>query len=232
MKTVEAARAAGAKWRAAHPEASHARHAAYYAANKDKYRAWGAKYREAHPDEVLTRKGLYRDGHRQEARDYSNAYNAVHKEEIALRRAAHYLEHAAELRARTAAWSGANAEYAATYRATHTEERRSSGRAYNEAHPEVRVRAKYLRRAREAGLVEIEAIDLVAVAARDGWRCGLCGERVLPKARGPEGKSLDHIVPISRGGQHTMVNVQLAHFRCNAAKANRDRIASQMRMFG
>ena len=33
--------------------------------------------------------------------------------------------------------------------------------------------------------------------------------------------SIDHIIPISKGGQHTWDNVQLAHMICNSIKNNK-----------
>lgn len=39
---------------------------------------------------------------------------------------------------------------------------------------------------------------------RDGWRCQLCGDPVLPFIKGlhPRQASIDHIVPVSKGGEH------------------------------
>lgn len=59
---------------------------------------------------------------------------------------------------------------------------------------------------------------------RDNWVCGICGEvvdRTLTHPH-PLSKSLDHIVPISRGGNHSRDNVQLAHLVCNIKKGNRN----------
>jgi 5-methylcytosine-specific restriction endonuclease McrA len=55
---------------------------------------------------------------------------------------------------------------------------------------------------------------------RDGWRCGICGEGIDAALRWPEpfSVSLDHIVPLARGGSHTRDNVQAAHLRCNMRK--------------
>ena len=63
------------------------------------------------------------------------------------------------------------------------------------------------------------------------WEPGITLEFVFKKALGicalcnkwtPASKaSLDHIVPISRGGGHTADNVQLAHLKCNQSKGNR-----------
>jgi 5-methylcytosine-specific restriction endonuclease McrA len=38
----------------------------------------------------------------------------------------------------------------------------------------------------------------------------------------PWSVSLDHIVPVSKGGTHTRDNVQAAHLRCNQAKGDRE----------
>lgn len=58
---------------------------------------------------------------------------------------------------------------------------------------------------------------------RDGWRCQLCGDPVLPFIKGlhPRQASIDHIAPVSRGGEHVAANLQLAHFGCNSAKRDR-----------
>jgi 5-methylcytosine-specific restriction endonuclease McrA len=61
-----------------------------------------------------------------------------------------------------------------------------------------------------------EHVDLDLVAARDHWRCGICG---LSIRKGEE--SLDHIIPVSRGGKHEYSNVQLAHTVCNLWKGAR-----------
>lgn len=75
------------------------------------------------------------------------------------------------------------------------------------------------RRARVCGLgVELFTFD--EIAARDKWRCQLCGEQVDRRTRHPDPKSgsIDHIVPIVKGGAHTRMNVQLTHLLCNMRK--------------
>lgn len=78
------------------------------------------------------------------------------------------------------------------------------------------------RRAVTAG-VEAERINVLAVFERDGWICQICSKPVDPLLAHPHplSKSLDHIVPLSRGGGHVWENVQLAHFVCNLSKGNR-----------
>lgn len=55
------------------------------------------------------------------------------------------------------------------------------------------------------------------VAERDGWRCHICGRRVLDrpwKARDGD-PTVDHLVPRSAGGSDDRSNLALAHNRCN-----------------
>ena len=69
----------------------------------------------------------------------------------------------------------------------------------------------------------IEVFDPIEIFERDEWICGICEERVdnalvFPH---PMSKSLDHIEPISRGGDHSRANTQLAHLGCNIRKGAR-----------
>lgn len=65
-----------------------------------------------------------------------------------------------------------------------------------------------------------ENIDICIVYAACRWTCGVCGLPVEPAASKPDldRASLDHIIPLSKGGHHTYDNVQLAHLRCNVRK--------------
>lgn len=68
------------------------------------------------------------------------------------------------------------------------------------------------------------AITWLAVGERDGWRCHLCAKPV-PKVAGgasrPDGATVDHLVPIARGGEHVWSNVALAHRACNVSRGAR-----------
>lgn len=101
--------------------------------------------------------------------------------------------------------------------------------ALRERHPEafrdhVKVHAA-IRRA--AVRISTELVIRAEVYARDEWTCRLCGLSVQADLKWPDpgSPSLDHIVPLSRGGGHTYANVQLAHLRCNLVKGNRTVVA-------
>jgi predicted nucleic acid-binding Zn ribbon protein len=62
--------------------------------------------------------------------------------------------------------------------------------------------------------------SFIDIAERDAWRCGICRKRVNPvlKIPDPMAGSLDHLLPISRGGGNEPSNLQLSHLRCNCMK--------------
>jgi hypothetical protein len=66
-------------------------------------------------------------------------------------------------------------------------------------------------------------ISVDQIAERDNFICHLCGQVVdmsLKRTFG-FGATVDHVLPISKGGLDVMENVKLAHWSCNRKKGNR-----------
>ena len=68
-----------------------------------------------------------------------------------------------------------------------------------------------------------EVFSAEEIFERDGWLCQICHEEidqdlVFPH---PRSVSLDHVIPIARGGLHRRDNVQCAHLSCNSSKGSR-----------
>jgi uncharacterized Zn finger protein (UPF0148 family) len=79
----------------------------------------------------------------------------------------------------------------------------------------------------------VEPVFRRKIFARDGWRCQICGKRVVKSAVVPHPKAatVDHIVPLADGGEHSMANAQTAHFICNSEKSAGAR-NDQLRLVG
>lgn len=79
------------------------------------------------------------------------------------------------------------------------------------------------RRAERIKAATVERVDRLVVFERDGWICHLCTEPVDRTLSGRDrlGPTLDHVVPLSRGGEHSYANVKLAHRRCNVRRGVR-----------
>lgn len=88
-----------------------------------------------------------------------------------------------------------------------------------------------IRKARKNNVLA-EEFDRQEIFERDGWRCGLCHKKISKKAKWPEPGfgTIDHILPLSKGGIHARVNVQAAHLKCNCSKNSR--VIGQLRLFG
>lgn len=87
---------------------------------------------------------------------------------------------------------------------------------------------------RRSLIVSHEPYTMAEIADRDQNRCGLCGKRVaMAKAVPyPNAPTIDHILPLSKGGHDTRANVQLAHFHCNSAKKQHAHPTDQLRLVG
>jgi hypothetical protein len=90
----------------------------------------------------------------------------------------------------------------------------------------------HVKRARYFG-VNYQSVDPIKVFIRDGWRCQLCHKKLRRVDRGsikdvaPE---LDHIIPLSKGGEHSYRNTQCICRKCNSEKAGQE--CGQLRLFG
>lgn len=72
---------------------------------------------------------------------------------------------------------------------------------------------------------------VIVVFARDGFRCVLCGQEaswVVADSRKDKWRQvrhqlhIDHIQPVSKGGQHVLSNMRTLCRRCNIGRSNRD----------
>ena len=80
-------------------------------------------------------------------------------------------------------------------------------------------RNKADRRAREVAAF-VESVSRAKVMDRDKWICHLCQEKIPKTAKHPDGLfgTLDHVVPLARGGLHSYANIKAAHLSCNCRK--------------
>lgn len=69
----------------------------------------------------------------------------------------------------------------------------------------------------------VEPYTLAEIAQRDRHRCQLCRRKVDLTIQWPDPKSpsIDHVIPVTDGGDDVKANVQLAHFGCNSSKGAR-----------
>ena len=115
--------------------------------------------------------------------------------------------HAAKVAARNAAWHAA-----------HPESHKRSVQKWQEANAEAvraaKRRAESNRRARRLA-AHVEDIDPATCFARHNGHCYLCDKPIDGEYH------IDHVIPLSRGGEHSYRNCAPTHPRCNLAKQAR-----------
>lgn len=115
-------------------------------------------------------------------------------------------------------WRAANKERDAQHCRNNYQRNKASIRVrhkkYRAEHPEICRQGWQRYNARKLA-VTIGSVNYKAVVLRDERTCYLCG-----KVCGAD-LTLDHVVPLSRGGAHSEDNLRVAHKSCNSRKSNR-----------
>ena len=87
------------------------------------------------------------------------------------------------------------------------------------AHPEKR-KEHHARRRASKYAAPYEPVPRSEIFEASDWRCWICELPVLRHLKNPHpmSASVDHIIPLSKGGHHVRSNLALAHLYCNIAK--------------
>lgn len=93
-------------------------------------------------------------------------------------------------------------------------------RWWDSENPERKDMIRKRRDERIASASACEDIDRRVVFERDDWTCNICGGPIPQDAVYPDPLSaqVDHVVPLSQGGDHSYENVAASHMRCNLTK--------------
>jgi len=147
---------------------------------------------------------VWRKTNRKQYADYQQAYREANLDN---RRAWHKTH------------SKQHAIYSQKYRKAHRKQIADYDQTWCKANPDKKRSNDQRYRAKKRG-VDLKKFSNIEIFERDGWMCGICGQKINRKLKWPHprSKSLDHIVPLSRGGAHIPQNVQAAHLRCNLSK--------------
>lgn len=107
-------------------------------------------------------------------------------------------------------------EYDRRHRAKFAESARATVRRWMKANRHIKNAHEMVRRARKRGAF-VEMVDPLVVFTRDNGACGICKRAVEPEDKW----HIDHVLPLSKGGEHSYANTQLAHAVCNIAKGSK-----------
>lgn len=194
----------------------------------------------------LAGRAAYNLARKVEKRAYNQAYYAAKHSEILAQKKEYYQANAEEIRAKKRTYQQANLELlrekAKRYHATHKQQRRAAWeRWYYAATEQVR---EYRRKYRQEHLAEVKAKlrewqkrnpGRVAyhnhnrrIAKRNGdytqveWQA-LCEavNHICPRCGQKRRLTVDHVVPLSRGGKNDITNIQPLCSWCNISKGTK-----------
>lgn len=202
-------RAQDRAWRAENVEQINQRRRAQYAANGERIRARNRAWRQANPEKARTSLHRWYTANKSRVLEASRKWREANQE---------------RRRATDKAWREKNAEkerLRSQHRQSQYPERwRAWRRNWKKANLEqVRVHAKN-RRAREKNAEgSFTLADLRRIFAEQGGKCAYCGDQLYLRKRG--GLSIDHVIPLVRGGSNYPENLVCACISCNSSKNDR-----------
>lgn len=163
--------------------------------NPETDREYGRRYRARHSEKVHERHRHYYQVNRKKISEYRHEYKQNNREKIH--------------------------QYNQEYRENNREKVAEQKRRYCRANPEKARIYVHQRRARKLAnggsyTAEDERIQLKMQTDRKGIiRCWWCDEPL------GNDQSIDHRIPLSRGGSNDARNICIAHIRCNKSKHNK-----------
>lgn len=177
-------------------------------------RAYSVQYRADHPEETKVAFALWQEKNR----EHLAAYRQVNREKRAVQRRGRYRANPEKGREDARKWREMNPEKAQEsvrrYGERNSEAIRERQRAYHLAHPEVRQAGFHRYRARlKKNGGSFTASQWKDLKAHYGNRCLCCGKHESEVVL-----SVDHIVPISKGGPNVIENIQPLCRLCNCRK--------------
>jgi len=167
--------------------------------------------------------------------EYQKAYRFANQTKLAASAKAYYLDNQAKMAAYKKAYCQANQAkikaHKKTYRLANRVEIKARSKAYYLANSEKCKLHFKKRRALKCGVGHEHYLDR-DIFKRDGYICQLCGNKINMKLKYPDSlsPSIDHIIPIGKGGIDAPINVQTAHLGCNLIKNAKS--GGQLRLFG
>lgn len=166
-------------------------------------------WREANPDKVRESKKAYYAANSENVRARSKAWREANSDKERARSKERYWSDRDGVYGRLKAWHAA-----------HPNRTRDSIKAWRAANPDKNKEYKHRRRARklEAGGT-FTADEYKSLLEAQGHRCAVCGADLRET-----GNHADHVVPLSKGGDNSILNIQALCPTCNLSKHDKDPI--------
>jgi 5-methylcytosine-specific restriction endonuclease McrA len=173
-------------------------------------------YRQANRERIKAHARLYYRTRQAQRLAYARAYLAANRAAVNARKRARRQapEAQAQARAYRQKHRARDQVYGQGYYQTHREQQRQKLAAWRQAHPEQAQAAVQRRLARKhaAAINDFTAQQWRLMKQHYGYCCVYCGRQM-------QRLTMDHLTPLSQGGNHTAANIVPACQSCNSRKS-------------
>jgi hypothetical protein len=212
----------------------------YREANKDIIKERNRKHRESNLKEVRALERKYYANNTDKVKKARQEYYKINKEQIGKRQRKYDVENREKVRARQRKYQK---EHAVAIKKTKREYNKNNKERVSKLKKQwiINNPEKFKISSRKGAQkhralkrkATIEEFSHIEVFERDNYICQLCGCKTSLRYKSqyhPKRTELDHIIPLSIGGEHSKRNTQCLCHQCNIEKGNR-RVGDQLRMF-
>lgn len=189
---------------------------AYYAANRERARLQQKKHIQENYETYIARERKRGQRKKEQKKLYGKQYYQKNKQRISEKQNLYRTIHAKQIKIYRKQYHLQNKEkiirYVKEWNRNHPELVRAYAKVSRKKHADLLRELTQRRRARLRNAF-VEPVHRMMIAERDHWICHICKKQVTKDTM-----SIDHLVPLSKGGIHAPINVALAHTRCNAQR--------------
>ena len=203
-------------------------HRDWAAKNKEYIQEYRRKYHKEHREEIIKKVKEWAKNNRARKLAYQRAWYLLNQERLKLKQKRYYEAHIEEARKyredhkkyiskRMKKWRENHKkdilEYMMEWRRQNEKHIKEYGEQYRKEHPEVKRLSEQKRRARKRGKEgDITADHIMGLLSLQECQCIYCGRLIKTNY------TIDHVTPLSRGGEHDISNLQLLCKSCNSKK--------------
>lgn len=194
--------------------------------NKDKIAEQNKQYYQANKEKLTEQIKKYRQDNKEKYSEYHKEYYQVNKEEI-IERAKQYRQvNIEKIYKCQKQYREANTEKIAEYRQSNKDKITEQRRHYRQTKRgrEAYYKGKMKRRSYKHKVL-FTSHQRKEILDRDSWTCQCCGIKVHDRNTGdwntPDKAHIDHIIPISKGGNSEPKNLRVLCRTCNLSKQDK-----------
>jgi 5-methylcytosine-specific restriction endonuclease McrA len=191
--------------------------------NKERLNRYYKQYYQKNAEQLIERSKKYNQKNKEYRQKYHKQYRQENTEQLKKRKKQYYEKNKKQLNEHAKQWQQENIERIKEYRKLYYQSEKGQEAFY---------KGRLKRRSYKHKVV-FQSHERQQILNRDNWICQSCGIKVHDRNSGdwntPDKAHIDHIIPISKGGNSEPNNLQILCRTCNLSKHNK--VEKQLSLF-